>query len=231
MLSNIIFIFDFDSTFTQVEALDVLADISLLENDKEEKLRAIAELTQKGMSGQISFSESLKERMKIVSGTKQDIETLVAQLKTKVSTSILPNKEFFRKNKANIYIISSGFKDFIDPVVADFSIDSSHVFANTFTWAANGRISGFDSQNPLSKNQGKPTLVQQLNFTAPVVVIGDGYTDYEIKKEGFADRFIAYTENISRPSVTKQADYIATNFNDFLNYISNDRSLLSKAQN
>ncbi len=231
MIRGVIFIFDFDSTFTQVEALDVLADISLSGNGKEEKLRAIAELTQKGMSGQISFSESLKERMKIVSGTKQDLESLITNLKSKISTSILPHKEFFRKNKGNIYIVSSGFKDFIDPVVADFFIDSSHVFANTFTWNQEGRISGFDSQNLLSQNQGKPALVKQLNFTAPVVVIGDGYTDYEIKKEGFADRFIAYTENISRSSVTKQADYIAANFNDFLTYISHDRSLLSEAQN
>jgi len=231
MLGGIIFIFDFDSTFTQVEALDVLAEISLSGNDKEKKIAEIAELTQKGMSGQISFSESLKERMKIVSGTKKDIETLVVKLKTKISTSILPHKEFFRKNKANIYIVSSGFKDFIDPVVADFFIDSNHVFANTFTWNQEGRINGFDTQNLLSQNQGKPALVKNLNFTAPVVVVGDGYTDYEIRKEGFADRFIAYTENISRPSVTKQADFIAANFNDFLNYISNDRSFLPKAQN
>ncbi len=231
MFGNIIFIFDFDSTFTQVEALDILAEISLSNDDKEEKLAAISALTQKGMSGQISFSESLKERMKIVSGTKQDINSLVAELKTKISTSIRAHKEFFKTYKENIYIVSSGFKDFIDPVVADFYIDASHVYANTFTWSQDGKVNGFDSQNPLSQNQGKPTLVKKMNFKSPVVVIGDGYTDFEIKKEGFADRFIAYTENISRPSVTKQADYIATNFNDFLNYISNDRSLVPKAQN
>jgi len=229
MFSNIIFIFDFDSTFTQVEALDVLADISFSGNDKEKKIAAIAELTQKGMSGQISFNESLKERMKIVRSNKEDIESLIAVLKTKISTSILSHKTFFKENKDNIYIVSSGFKDFIDPVVADFYINSDHVFANTFTWSNEGKISGFDNKNPLSKNQGKPILVKKLGFSAPVVVVGDGYTDYEIKKEGAADRFIAYTENISRPSVTKQADYIASNFKNFLNYISNDRSLLSKA--
>ncbi len=229
MLKNIIYIFDFDSTFTQVEALDILAEISITGADKVEKTQAIADLTQKGMSGEISFSESLKERMKIVSGSKEDIDRLIAILKTKISTSILPHKDFFKENKDNIYIVSSGFKDFIDPVVADFYINSDHVFANTFTWSTEGDISGFDDQNPLSKDQGKPILVKQLEFSTPVVIVGDGYTDYEIKKEGAADRFIAYTENISRPSVTKQADYIASNFNDFLNYISNDRSLVSKA--
>ncbi len=226
MYGHIIFIFDFDSTFTQVEALDLLADIALSGSDKAEKLAAIAELTQKGMSGEISFSQSLQERMSILSGTKEDINRLVSQLKTKISKSISASKHFFDTYKDNIYIISSGFKDFIDPVVADFNIESSHVFANTFTWNQAGEITGFDTQNPLCKDQGKPALVKELKLASPVVVVGDGYTDYEIKKEGFADYFIAYTENVNRPLVTKHADFIAPNFNDFLNFISNDKSLV-----
>ena len=226
MLGTPQFIFDFDSTFTQVEALDILASISLTGNGKNEKLAAIANLTQKGMSGQISFSQSLKERMSILSGTRRDLETLITQLKSKVSHSIEQNKEFFFKNSENIYIVSSGFKDFIDPVVADYNINEDHVFANTFTWSNDGIITGFDTNNALSQDGGKPTLVKKLKLPSPIYVIGDGYTDYEIKKESQADYFIAYTENVSRPSVTKNADFIATNFNDFLNFIANDQTLL-----
>lgn len=220
MLGTPQFIFDFDSTFTQVEALDVLANISLAANKKNEKLAAIADLTQKGMSGQISFSQSLKERMKILSGTRQDVETLIIQLKSKISISIKQNKDFFLKNSENIYIVSSGFKDFIDPVVADYHISPDHVFANTFTWSEDGFITGFDNRNVLSQDGGKPILAKKLNLPSPIYVIGDGYTDYEIKKEGQADYFIAYTENVRRPTVTKNADFIATNFNDFLNFVS-----------
>lgn len=111
MHSNIIFIFDFDSTFTQVEALDVLAEIALTGPTKQNKLDQIASLTEKGMSGKISFSESLNERMSILSGTKRDIITLIKKLKSKVSTSIIPNKDFFEKYSNNIYIVSSGFKE------------------------------------------------------------------------------------------------------------------------
>lgn len=227
MRSNIIFIFDFDSTFTQVEALDVLAEIALKGPTKQNKLDQIASLTEKGMSGKISFSESLNERMSILSGTKQDIITLIKKLKSKVSTSIIPNKDFFEKYSNNIYIVSSGFKDFIDPVVADFNIPSDQVFANAFTWSENDEITGFDKNNVLSRDGGKPALVKQLNFSSPVVVIGDGYTDYEIKEAGLADYFIAYTENVSRPSVIEKADVVAHNFNDFLNFISNDKFIIS----
>lgn len=228
MFSNIIFLFDFDSTFTQVEALDILAEISLSGTNKQKQLNKITELTNKGMSGDLSFSESLNERMKILSGSKDDLALLIKKLKTKISTSIQQHNDFFKINKNNIYIISSGFKDFIVPVVEDYHISANHVFANSFIWK-NGTINGFDTSNILSQNGGKPKLVKTLNFNKPVVVIGDGYTDYEIRKAGLAERFIAYTENVYRPTVAQSADFVATNFNDFLTYISNDRLLVPKA--
>ena len=43
-------------------------------------------------------------------------------------------------------------------------------------------------------------------------MVGDGYTDYEVKKYNAADIFIAYTENINRKSVVKNADIVANNF-------------------
>lgn len=227
MPENIVFIFDFDSTFTQVEALDLLAEIALEGSTKQKDLDRIASLTEKGMSGQISFSESLNERMKILKGSRNDIEKLVEQLKTKVSKSIQLNKGFFNTYSKHIYIVSSGFKDFIDPVVADYNIPSDHVFANTFTWSKKGEITGFDTDNVLSKDGGKPKVVEHLNFTSPIVVIGDGFTDYEIKQAGFAKYFVAYTENVSRQSVIEKADFIASNFNDFLNFISDEKNFLS----
>lgn len=218
-MEDIVLIFDFDSTFTQVEALDVLGEIVLSGADKEKKLNQIASITNKGMSGELSFRESLEMRMKILSGTKDDITELVSRLKSKVSVSIQANKEFFLKNANNIFIVSSGFKEFIEPVVADFGISPSHVYANSFVWK-NNAIAGFETQNPLSGDNGKPLVVQKIGLNKKVIVIGDGYTDYEIKKAGAADLFVAFTENISRSSVTEKADFIASNFIDFLNFIT-----------
>ena len=55
--------------------------------------------------------------------------------------------------------------------------------------------------------------------TANVYVIGDGYTDYQIKEAGLADKFIAFTENAKRQNVIEKADYVAENFDEFLAYI------------
>ena len=62
-----------------------------------------------------------------------------------------------------------------------------------------------------ASTKGLGTL--KLNLCGNIIVVGDGYTDYEIKKCGVADTFIAFTENISRQSVIEKADIVANNFN------------------
>jgi D-3-phosphoglycerate dehydrogenase len=53
------FVFDFDSTLTSVEALDVLAEISLVNNsEKDEIINEIVDITNLGIDGKISFTES-----------------------------------------------------------------------------------------------------------------------------------------------------------------------------
>jgi D-3-phosphoglycerate dehydrogenase / 2-oxoglutarate reductase len=47
-------------------------------------------------------------------------------------------------------------------------------------------------------------------------VIGDGYTDYEIKASGLANKFYAFTENVHRPKVASQADHVAPSLDEIL---------------
>ena len=59
--NNKYFVIDFDSTFTQVEALDELVKISLAGQENAEKVQAeIKDITELAMSGQLSFAESLR---------------------------------------------------------------------------------------------------------------------------------------------------------------------------
>ena len=58
------FVFDFDSTLTSVEGLDVLAEISLRNNpDRDNVIKKIQEITDLGIDGDISFSDSLSSRI------------------------------------------------------------------------------------------------------------------------------------------------------------------------
>lgn len=211
-------VIDFDSTFMQVEAMEELGEIVL--KDQKEKasiLDQIKEITNRGMEGTLSFHESLVQRMNLLTFHRDDIDRLVKRLRKKISISFSRNKDFFQEHRQQIYIISSGFKDFIVPVVAPFGIDADHVLANTFTYDEQGWVTGFDLENPLAFSKGKPKVLQQLQLDGEILVIGDGYTDYEMVEAGIAHKFFAFTENVLlRDSLSDKSHHLTPSFDEFL---------------
>lgn len=225
------FVIDFDSTFTTVEALDLLGEISLKDDrDKEKNLKEIEELTNLGMKGEITFRESLEKRIALLKATRQDLDPLVEKLREKVSVSFIRNREFFNENQDNIYIISNGFKEFIVPVVKEFGVKEENVFANSFVFDENEKISDFDRDNILSSNNGKVEQLKKLKLQGDVYVIGDGYTDYEIKAAGLANKFYAFTENVERENVLAKADHITPSLDEFL-FLHNMNKAISYPKN
>src|SRR6185437_16517595 len=217
MLANKYIILDFDSTFIQVEGLDELAVIALQDNpDKDQLVNQIKQITTNGMEGLISLREGLSSRLKLLSANKKHIELLIKDLHQKISISIKRNIHFFETNADSIYIVSSGFKEYIVPIVAKYGIKEIHVLANTFTYDNAGNINGADMTNPLANDRGKVKVVQALNLSGEVYVLGDGITDYEIKQNKAATKFYAFTENITRQAVVKVADGVVPSFDEFL---------------
>lgn len=211
------FVFDFDSTLTQVEALDILAELTLdKREDREAVIREIQEITNLGIDGDISFTESLERRIRLLGAHRDDLEPLISELRKKISKSIAANKAFFREFASDIYVISCGFKEFIDPIVAEYNIPSERVYANTFEFDPNGRIIGFDKENVLSSHNGKIACLESLDLEGEVQVIGDGYSDYVMREAGIAHKFFAYTENVHREKAARHADHIAPNLDEFL---------------
>ncbi len=231
MKLNKYFVIDFDSTFTKVEAFDVLAEISLKDHpDRKSMVNKIIAITNQGMDGSLSFRESLEKRVALLSPNKRHLEQLVVVLREKVSESFKRNREFFQQYADNIYIISNGFHAFIDPIVMEYGIKQENIFANRFEFDEQGNVIGFDKENPLSANNGKVEQLKRLNLPGDVYVIGDGYTDYEIKHAGLANKFFAFTENVERESVLKNADHIAPSFDEFL-YLNKLNTAISYPKN
>ena len=86
MKLNKYFVIDFDSTFTKVEAFDVLADISLNGHpDKEERKKQIIAITNQGMDGSISFRESLERRLNLLAPGRQHLPLLITEFRGSVS--------------------------------------------------------------------------------------------------------------------------------------------------
>ncbi len=217
MNTNRHFVIDFDSTFTQVEALDVLGEISLKDNPKkDQKLKELKDLTDRGMGGSLPFRDSLQQRLEILEANKKDLPKLVENLKNRISVSFVRNEGFFEEYKDRIYIISNGFKEFIVPIVKEFGVKEENVFANTFDFDKEGDIVGFDHDNVLSSNNGKVEQLKRLELKGDVYVIGDGYTDYEIKAAGLANKFYAFTENVERDNILEKADHVTPSLDEFL---------------
>jgi D-3-phosphoglycerate dehydrogenase len=211
------FIIDFDSTFTQVEALDELARISLKNHpDRENIYQQIEDLTNASMEGKLSFSQSLEARVKLLQANRDHLKLLITHLKKKVSTSFSRNTIFFKNHQDEVLIVSGGFKEFIIPVVTEYHIKKENIYANTFEFDEAGNIIGYDRENPLSQEGGKVKLLKELKLEGDIYGIGDGYSDFQLKESGMIKKFFAFTENIERKSVAERADHITPSFDEFL---------------
>jgi len=211
------FIIDFDSTFTQVEALDELARISLKNHPDREKIyQQIEDLTNASMEGRLSFTQSLENRVKLLQANREHLKQLITHLKKKVSTSFSRNTIFFKNHQDEVLIVSGGFKEFITPVVTEYHIKKENIYANTFVFDDDGNIIGYDRENPLSQEGGKVKLLKELNLQGDIYGIGDGYSDFQLKESGMIKKFFAFTENIERKSVAEKADHVTPSFDEFL---------------
>ena len=225
------FVIDFDSTFIKKEALEELAEIVLKNNpEKNTILAKIKKITKEGMEGKIGFFEELSKRLNLLNINRRHILLWIKKLRRQITDSIRRNKQFFKKNKNEIYIISGAFKECILPIIKEFGLREDHVFANTFIFNHKGEVVGVDTKNPLSQDNGKVKVIRSLKLKGEIYVVGDGHTDYLIKKFGLASKFIAFTENIAREIVVKKADHIAPNFDEFL-YINKFATSLSYPKN
>jgi D-3-phosphoglycerate dehydrogenase len=225
------FIIDFDSTFTQVEALDELARISLKDHpDRELIYKKIESLTNAAMEGRLSFRESLSGRIQLLQAKREHLKKLITFLKKKVSSSFSRNRAFFKTHSDNVLIVSGGFKEFITPVVLPYHIKKENIYANTFVFDNEENIIGYDDRNPLSDEQGKVKLLTQLKLEGEVYGIGDGHSDFQLKESGLIKRFYAFTENIARKSILEKADHVTPSFDEFL-YVNNLPKAISYPKN
>ncbi len=78
-------------------------------------------------------------------------------------------------------------------------------------------IISINANNPLSKDLGKVTIAK--NIIGNNIIIGDGYTDYEVKKHNQAQYFIQFSENINRQNINNHAQLIANDFDSIISFI------------
>ena len=210
------FVFDFDSTLVDFETLEALADLCLADAADGAEVRAeIARLTDQAMAGEIAFDDALRRRLALLPLTRTHIQALAARAVGALAPSVARNSGFFRQNAGRIVIVSGGFREVIAPVAAELGVAPDRVLANDLTYDAEGRVTGVEP-SPLLAERGKALALDGLHLPSPVVMVGDGWTDAEVKLAGRADRFYALTEIVRRPRVVEAADAEAGSLDEVL---------------
>lgn len=211
------FVFDFDSTLVRIETLEALADIALEGRSEAETIRAeIARLTDAAMNGQMGFGEALRSRLALLPLTRAHVQALADRILDEGTPSVRRNLRFFQDNAQSIVILSGGFREIIAPIAERLGVSPDRVLCNDLIYDADGRVIGVDDTNPLSHADGKPTVIAALNLPRPIVMVGDGWNDAEVKLAGGADRFYAYTEVVRRERVVEVADAEAPSMDELL---------------
>tara|TARA_A100001011_G_scaffold103869_1_gene109885 strand:- start:11744 stop:12421 length:678 start_codon:yes stop_codon:yes gene_type:complete len=215
-------ILDFDSTIIKDETLDKIALYK--SNISDKKKQEIINITNLAMEGKIEFSEALKKRINLLSINKSDIIKVSELLKYRLSDSFNKQTNYIRSNLDTIYIISGGFKEIIYNVVKDIGIKENHIYANEFLYDSYKKVIGVVKTNCMSCENGKIKALENLDLKNGAYIIGDGYTDYQMRQVKGVKAFICFTENITRSNVCEKADFVAPSFKSAFDFIYKSES-------
>jgi len=200
--------FDVDSTLCSDESIDELAEFLGCGAQ-------IAELTASAMGGNVKFEEALKQRLDIMQVSQEGMQRFLASHPPQLSPGIRELVGLLQAQGKQVYLVSGGFREIINPIAAMLGIPESHVFANNILFKEDGSYAGFDDTEFTSRSGGKPAALRHIKQVASlesIVMVGDGATDLEARQEGVADLFIGYGGVVVRDHIAKAADWYINSF-------------------
>lgn len=210
-------IFDFDSTFVRVEALDELAEIALAGRaDRDTVLGSIREITNLGMEGRLAIDESLRRRMSLLAIQPDMLPKLVQRLVDNLTPSFARGMERLRSMRERVWIVSGGFHEWIDPVAEAVGLRHDRVIANRLRARADGLLEIDPAASPCAVDAGKAHAIRAAGVPRPRVMVGDGITDWQVREHGACERFVCLTEVVRREPVAARADVVAANLDEVL---------------
>lgn len=124
------------------------------------------------------------------------------------------------KKNIPVYLVSGGFRVFINPIADLLNINRKNVYANTLQFDSNGEYIGFDENELTCESGGKGRVIELLKHKFgynKVLIIGDGYTDFESSPP--ADGFIGFGGNVVREKVKENSEWFIYDFQELIDLI------------
>lgn len=202
--------FDVDSTVITDEGIEVLAA-------HNGQLEAVRKWTERAMGGDIPFENALEARLEIIKPSEQNVTDVLATHPLQLTDGFKEMLERVRRRGTEVYLVSGGFRQMINPIADLLNIPRDHIFANNLLFEDDGSFKGFDANEPTSRKGGKAVVVEQLvkkHHYHPIIMVGDGATDMEARAH--ADAFIGFGGIAEREKVKNGADFFIRDWTELL---------------
>ncbi|NOZ56540.1 MAG: HAD-IB family phosphatase [Calditrichaeota bacterium] len=207
--------FDCDSTLTQIEGIDELADLV----GKGDEVR---ELTRLAMEGKIDLEEALKRRLELLRPTRGQIEELGELYVRRLvpdAREVVRALVFLGRR---VYIVSGGFVLALRRLAAHLGIPQANVLGvdlwfdelqgewfryhkHQYRPNPEERYLALDHSKPTVRSTGKATAIRNLgSLDGGSMLVGDGASDLAAKDA--VDLFVGYGGVARRATVEQNAD-------------------------
>ena len=225
MIRNIIF--DFDSTLINAEG-NVLLLAHALERgqspNKAELLEKLEELTRLATNGSIALVRAMSERYALTTLESGDVNAVAGEIIKTINPGIRETLDALRKRDKHIFVFSTSPEPIVRPVTDALGIPAENVLTNRLRYDKSGGILGIDESAPLCMTLGKVFVAEQLRtqerLEGPTAIVGDGFSDLSVKKNGMADMFVYYGGSVDREDIRLQADFAINRFDQLLPLLS-----------
>ncbi|EKD92809.1 MAG: hypothetical protein ACD_28C00327G0012 [uncultured bacterium] len=202
-----IVIMDLESTLTGVEFFDFFAE-------KKGVLKEVKAITDRAMNGEMSYLETLKERIALTSPTRDEIIDIATEYLEKITPGAVELIQHLTRLGLTVIGISGGFEDPLKPLFETLGIQG---FANTLIYDEGGTATGVDETNPLSGDNGKVNTTISIleankkdNPNLEIAgVLDDGSAGRDIKTQGLTTLYIGieYWRTMGE-SIKEDADHV-----------------------
>ncbi len=198
-------VLDVDSTLSDVEGIDWLASLRGPEVEAWS-----ADLTARAMEGAIPIEAVYGERMRMVRPRLSEIQELGAVYVDRVAPRAKATLAELRDHGVELVMVSGGLREAILPLARELGVREERVYAVSVFFDKEGEYTGFEEDSLMTRQYGKRSAVEGMFLRGPVLAVGDGMTDCEIKP--VVDSFAAFTGFMRRDPVVERADYVIENF-------------------
>lgn len=190
-------VFDFDSTLSAIEGIDVLAGA------RADEVQAMTDLA---MAGRVPLEEVYGRRLELIRPSRSEVNRLALRYVEALVPDAVETIAALRWLGKHVRVVSGGLLPAIRSASRAIGMEDDEVSAVDVKFSEAGEYLDFDRASPLARSGGKEIVIRAWALEGPVLLVGDGATDLEARSA--VDAFAAFTGVEYRPAVADAADFV-----------------------